>query len=195
MWVSGWLSSCNFIQCDHNLSGLYYLHHDINSFEGFIKRIIMNALFLFLKLMYLVCVTSLKFSKVNVPLISILVFSLLFIIFFLLFWFPFLHEPKIAKLNPFLKLVLFSSRVFSLGTPQDFPDAVLEKLVLDTTSNPILDGERSGLMSREQNGGLGQIASPVGGGRRDIVIRHAYSLWSLQFVFQMMLLIIWLYCC
>ncbi|XP_008813042.1 GDP-mannose transporter GONST1-like isoform X1 [Phoenix dactylifera] len=63
------------------------------------------------------------------------------------------------------------SRVLSLGAPQDFPDAVLEKLVLDTTSNPVLNGERSGLMSREQNGALGQLTSPVGGGRRDIVIR------------------------
>lgn len=64
--------------------------------------------------------------------------------------------------------------------------AVIDRLVLKDASNSILNSERSLLMSREQNGGVGSISSsagsgipsPVGYGKREMFIRHAYPTWT-----------------
>ncbi|KAJ0969463.1 hypothetical protein J5N97_022340 [Dioscorea zingiberensis] len=72
------------------------------------------------------------------------------------------------------------SRNPPLGAPLDTPDTVLERLVLEETGKPVLSGERSSLLSREQNGGVSPVSSPINVGRREIFSRSISGSKSLS---------------
>ena len=74
--------------------------------------------------------------------------------------------------------MLLSRRGVPSASPSDSPKSVVDRLVAEDAKDSISNGERSPLMSREQNGGVGSVSSPVGSGKREIFIRHAYSTWT-----------------
>ena len=71
-----------------------------------------------------------------------------------------------------------SPRGVPSASPSDSPKRVVDRLVAEDASDSISNGERSSLLSREQNGGVGSVPSPVGSGKREIFIRHVYSTWT-----------------
>lgn len=60
------------------------------------------------------------------------------------------------------------SRVVPFSNPRNSPDGVLGRLGSQDTSGLVLNGERSLLISHEQNGGVVPVTSPLVSGRRDI---------------------------
>ncbi|CAL9130785.1 unnamed protein product [Musa textilis] len=60
------------------------------------------------------------------------------------------------------------SRVVPLSNPRNSPDGILGRLGSQDTSGLVLNGERSLLISHEQNGGVVPVTSPLVSGRRDI---------------------------
>ncbi|CAL9769013.1 unnamed protein product [Musa acuminata subsp. burmannicoides] len=61
------------------------------------------------------------------------------------------------------------SRVVPFSNPRNSPDGVLGRLGSQDTSGLVLNGERSLLISHEQNGGVVPVTSPLVSGRRDII--------------------------
>ncbi|XP_020099137.1 GDP-mannose transporter GONST1 isoform X1 [Ananas comosus] len=68
------------------------------------------------------------------------------------------------------------ARVIPLGIPVDSPEALSERHVLEDMNSPPLNGEKSALLSREQNGAVAAVANPI---RREIVSRSCAGMKSL----------------